>query len=230
MANININDIKAGDILSEASHYVVSEIPKNSKHMVLLHLESKKLVKIENQYIGDMMKGADQYIKTVKVGKDDKYWTAKQIEEAVAKNTLLDNQVKIGDVRQEGIRTIWDKIDSTQVFTVCFVKKDEVRPKKEIQAEIEARVALLIEKMAKTPMSEINKVLTDTTTEQVYNPIKTVNAGEERILRGYKNEFKSLTGFYDCVDMDIVKGSNIRPVNINTIKWLVYDNVKYVLE
>lgn len=38
---------------------------------------------------------------------------------------------------------------------------------------------------------------------------------------------------YDCVDMDITKTdkeSGIRPVNILTIKWLIFNGVKYIVE
>ncbi len=57
--------------------------------------------------------------------------------------------------------------------------------------------------------------------------------GEDRVLRGYKIQFESRDGRYDCVDMDITKTdkeSGIRPVNILTIKWLIYNGVKYVVE
>lgn len=40
-------------------------------------------------------------------------------------------------------------------------------------------------------------------------------------------------GRYDCVDMDITKTdkeSGIRPVNILTIKWLIFNGVKYIVE
>ena len=57
--------------------------------------------------------------------------------------------------------------------------------------------------------------------------------GEERVLRGYKIQFESRDGRYDCVDMDITKTdkeSGIRPVNINTIKWLIFNGAKYIVE
>lgn len=57
--------------------------------------------------------------------------------------------------------------------------------------------------------------------------------GEDRVLRGYKIQFESRDGRYDCVDMDITKTnkeSGVRPVNINTIKYLIFDGVKYVVE
>lgn len=65
------------------------------------------------------------------------------------------------------------------------------------------------------------------------NPVKDYIEGEDRVLRGYKMQFVSRDGRYDCVDMDIVKTdkeSGIRPVNILTIKWLIYNGVKYIVE
>lgn len=42
--------------------------------------------------------------------------------------------------------------------------------------------------------------------------------GEDRILRGFKIQFESRDGRYNCIDMDIDGEDNIRPVNINTLK------------
>lgn len=65
------------------------------------------------------------------------------------------------------------------------------------------------------------------------NPIKDYTEGEDRVLRGFKIQFVSRDGRYDCVDMDITKTdkeSGIRPVNILTIKWLIFNGVKYIVE
>lgn len=70
-------------------------------------------------------------------------------------------------------------------------------------------------------------------TELVREPILPYEEGEERVLRGYRIQFESRDGRYDCVDMDITKTdkeSGIRPVNINTIKWLIFNGVKYIVE
>ena len=37
-------------------------------------------------------------------------------------------------------------------------------------------------------------------------------------------------GRYNCVDMDITEENNIRPVNINTIKWLIIGGTKYIVQ
>ena len=69
-------------------------------------------------------------------------------------------------------------------------------------------------------------------TELIENPVLPYEEGEDRILRGYKIQFTSRDGRYDCIDMDLKKAkgeSGIRPVNILTIKWLLIDGIKYVV-
>jgi hypothetical protein len=65
------------------------------------------------------------------------------------------------------------------------------------------------------------------------NPVQRITPGEGRTLRGYKIQFKSITGFYDCIDLDL-KASNdpnpVRPVNVNTLEWLTINGVHYVVE
>lgn len=65
------------------------------------------------------------------------------------------------------------------------------------------------------------------------NPIKDFIEGEDRVLRGYKMQFVSRDGKYKCLDMDIERNSKedgVRLVNINTIKQLIFNGVKYVVE
>lgn len=50
------------------------------------------------------------------------------------------------------------------------------------------------------------------------------------VSRGFKIQFESRDGRYNCVDMDIEDNNNIRPVNINTTKWLIIGGTKYVVE
>lgn len=52
----------------------------------------------------------------------------------------------------------------------------------------------------------------------------------DSVHRGFKIQFESRDGRYNCVDMDIEDNNNIRPVNINTIKWLIIGGTKYVVE
>ena len=162
-------------------------------------------------YLRNYTNSADLFETTVKVTKEDK---------------------KDGTL---GIRSIWESIHSGQVFTVCFKKQDKPRSKKAINADIEKKVELFtaaIER-AKAQKKSISEVAKKHFSDLMLNPILGYEEGEERVLRGYKIQFESRDGRYDCVDMDIVKTdkeSGIRPVNINTIRWLVYNGVKYIVE
>lgn len=63
------------------------------------------------------------------------------------------------------------------------------------------------------------------------NPIPKIIEGEDRVLRGYKIQFESRDSKYQCIDMDIEDlENNVRLVNINTIKWLIIDNTKYIVQ
>lgn len=107
-----------------------------------------------------------------------------------------------------GIRSIWENIHSGQVFTVSI---DTVKNNKKGVANAAKNLI----------------------TELVNNPVLPYEEGEDRVLRGYKIQFESRDGRYDCVDMDITKTdkeSGIRPVNILTIKWLIFNGVKYIVE
>lgn len=206
---VNLVEIEVGDIFSEESHYIVKEVKKDS--VVFEHLESGKTVSLSNEYVHNMLNTSDQYEKEVKVTKEDK---------------------KDGT---KGIRSIFEGIHSSQVFTVCFKKQDKVRSKKAINTEIEAKTEAFVEAVnrAKSQKKSISDVAKKHFNDLLVNPILGFEEGEERVLRGYKIQFESRDGRYDCVDMDIErtdKESGIRPVNINTIKWLVFNGVKYIVE
>ena len=66
--------------------------------------------------------------------------------------------------------------------------------------------------------------------ELIKNPILPYEEGEDRVLRGFKIQFESRDGRYNCIDMDIEDTNNVRPVNINTIKWIILGGTKYVVE
>lgn len=115
-----------------------------------------------------------------------------------------------------GIRSIREGIHSGQVFTVCFKKQDKPKSKRKLQEEIDA----IVEQFS-------NSI------DTVNNPVLPYEEGEDRVLRGYKIQFESRDGRYNRIDMDIQqtdKESGVRPVNINTIKYLIFDGVKYVVE
>lgn len=251
---INLNEIEIGDVFSEESHYVFTG--KSGNIFQFKHLESGNTINLDEKYVTDLLTTADQYEKEVEVGKEDKYWTDKQIEIAMVKGELpIDTKVRAGDVRVQGIRSIWAGIYSSQVFTVSFNKQSKTVSAKALK---EARDKQLADVLAKLngpqpqpavtrgrgrPSKNIPGIMSakdlynwnPITIEQALrdiqeNPILTETPGEERILRGYKSQFTSVNGVYDVIDMDIVVGMNQRAVNVNEINWLVIDTVKYIVK
>ena len=195
--------VKKGDALSEASHFIVEDIIGHN--LELRHIETDRSLLVEVDYAKGLMKSADYFDEEIEVTKADK---------------------KDGT---PGIRTIWDNIHSQDVFTVCFKKKDKAKTKTQLKNEIDTA--------ANTFLSEIATVGTrnaalELINHLVSNPILPYIEGEERILRGYKVQFDSVTGEYVCVDMDLVgKDKNVeRLVNVNTISYLIYHGKKYVVK
>ena len=205
----DIKELKSGAVLSESSHYIVKDIL--GSNVRLTHYESNSEVTIDLNYLKKYTNSADLFTRTEKVTKEDK-----------RDGTL-------------GIRSIWENIYSGQVFTVCFKKQDKPKTKKRLNEEIDTLVSQFSEDIDKVKASKkgVADRAKELITKLVKEPILPYEEGEDRILRGYKIQFESRDGRYDCVDMDIVrteKESGIRPVNILTIKWLIYDGVKYIVE
>jgi hypothetical protein len=201
--------ITVGDVLSEVSHYKVVGINADDSIRVV-HTESGDVVNIDRTYVQNYIKSGDNFVEEVKVTKEDK---------------------KDGTL---GIRSIFENIHSGQVFTVCFKKQDKPKSAKQFNAEVNEIVAKVCEEIDQVKSSKkgVAEWAKRTISALVKNPISKVVEGEDRILRGYKIQFESRDGRYDCVDMDIVKTdkeSGIRPVNINQIKWLIYNGVKYIV-
>ena len=196
-------EIKQGDILSESSHYRVKNILGSS--VILEHFESKNEVSIDKDYLRNFCNTADSYIAEIKVTKEDK---------------------KDGTL---GIRSIWENIYSTKVFTVCFKKQDKPKSKKKLQEEIDTIVEQFSNSIdaIKNSKKGVANAAKNLVTELVNNPVLPYEEGEDRVLRGYKIQFESRNGKYQCIDMDI---NNVRLVNINTIKWLIIDNTKYIVQ
>ena len=200
-------EIKQGDILSESSHYKVKSIFGSS--VILEHFESKNEVAIDKGYLTNFCSTADGYTTEVKVTKEDK---------------------KDGTL---GIRSIWENIHSSKVFTVCFKKQDKAKSQKKLNEEIDYLVKQFsadIDKVKanKKGVAERAKKLI---TELIREPILPYEEGEDRVLRGFKIQFESRDGKYQCIDMDIEDSeNNVRLVNINTIKWLIIDNTKYIVQ
>ena len=206
---VNIKEIQVGDIFSEESHYVVAKIGKDS--IEFRHLESGKTVKLSNEQVKNLLNTSDQFHKEVKVGKEDK---------------------KDGT---PGIRSIFESIKSSEVFTVVFKKQGKAKTKKQLNeekaAQREKAIALIDKaKKSKKSMAEAYKIALEMIQN---NPILDTIEGEDRVLRGFKMQFVSRDGKYRCMDMDIKrtdKETGERLVNINTISVLVYNGVRYVVE
>ena len=204
-----INQLKQGSIISESSHYIVNKVSNSTAW--LTHFESGEEVQIGMSYLKHYTDSADFYNEEVKVTKEDK---------------------KDGTL---GIRSIWENIHSGQVFTVCFKKQDKPKSQKKLNAEISSLIESFSNEIdnVKNNKKGVANCAKQLIEELVNNPILPYEEGEERVLRGYKIQFSSIDGRYDCVDMDITKTdkeSGIRPVNINTIRYLIYNGVKYVVE
>ena len=204
-----INQLKQGSIISESSHYIVNRV--SGSNAWLTHFESGEEVQIGMSYLKNYTNSADLFETTVKVTKEDK---------------------KDGTL---GIRSIWENIHSSQAFTVCFKKQDKPKSKKKLNEEIDYLVDQFSKDIDKVKASKkgVAERAKQLITELIREPILPYEEGEDRVLRGYKIQFESRDGRYDCVDMDITKTdkeSGIRPVNINTIKWLIFNGVKYIVE
>lgn len=205
-----VGSYKVGDVLSESSHYTIVGFNADYSFRVKHH-ESGDIVNIGATYVDNYIKSADMYNEEVKVTKEDK---------------------KDGT---PGIRTIWENIHSSQVFTVCFKKQDKLKSNRKLQDEINTVVEKFSNEIdwIKANKKGVANTAKKFITELVNNPILPYEEGEERVLRGYKIQFESRDGRYNCVDMDIEKTekeNGIRPVNINTIKWLIFNNIKYIVE
>ena len=63
--NVNLKEIKIDDVFSEESHYIVTEVTKDS--VKFNHLESGREVKLSNEYVKNLLNTSDQYEKEIKV-------------------------------------------------------------------------------------------------------------------------------------------------------------------
>lgn len=201
-----IEKFKVGDVLSESSHYRVTKMLGNDT--MLEHLESGDIVHINKMYIEKYLTSADEVLEVVKVTKEDK-----------RDGTL-------------GIRSIFENIHSDQAFTVCFKKQDKPKTRKKLNAEIATLISDFSNEIdtiqkSKKGVAEAAKKFAE---ELIKNPILPYEEGEDRVLRGFKIQFESRDGRYNCVDVDLPTNDNVRPVNINTIQWLIIDGKKYVVE
>ena len=231
---VDISWAKVGDVFSETSHYKLEG--KSVGGLKFKHLGTGKTVDFTTAYVEQMLITADQFHSEETVGKEDKHWTAKQIDEAVAKGDLPKDpklQPREGDVRIPGIRTIWANIYGPDVFTVCFNKADKAKSKRQLQKEKDEQLTTALSKLKGATAATVKSNAAKVIEEIQNNPILDYEAGEERILRGFKVQFSSINGSYDVVDMDLPDTDSAggrRKVNVNEIKWLIYHGVRYVVE
>lgn len=203
--------LKVGNIFSEVSHYKLLEY--NGPICKLYHYETGDDVTLSGNYIKDCLLSGDLVKETLIVTKEDS---------------------RDG---KPGIRTIFESIEPFEVFTVVFTEMGKLKTQSQIQKELKEQENLILK--AVTSARKSKKSIRDTIIEvtKVIQENSVINyiEGEDRVLRGYKIKSDTRDGRYLCIDMDIeIKDkygeSNIRPVNINTIKSLIYKGVNYVVE
>lgn len=205
--------MQTGFHYSEVSQYTVIDV--DGDRCTVRMKDGSKAV-ISTSYLNSFCICANGYDNEVKVGKQDKYWTELQVSK------MKDNPdgVRAGDLKQEGILTIWNSIPVGSVFTVVFKKADKPKTKKAIVAEKEALVQKAQEIMfAQSALAMVEYVMA--------NPVLDYVPGEERKLAGYKLTHKSVDGHYAVMDMD--KGEE-RQVNAATISRLCYNGMLYTVE
>ena len=198
--------VKNGDILSESTHYLVEDIKNDN--VILKHIESGSNVAIQLPYVENLLQSASYITSTVEVCKEDK---------------------KDGTL---GIRSIWENIHTDQVFTVCFKKQDKPKSATTLKKETDEIIDNFVKLINKTKDQKkgVSEVAKNMIYNLIKNPISLVTEGEDRILCGYKKQFISRDGKYDCIEILEDGNTQIRPVNINTIKWLIFNGVKYIVK
>lgn len=245
-SQLTINDIENGDLFYELSHYVVLDKKPNS--ITFKHIQSSKTIELSNDYVLNLLKSGDHYFNVIKIGKEDKLWTLNQVTkekenyiknnssatEEEVNNYLETNKIIVNTVKQKGIKTLWSEISANELFTVCFKKADTKKTKSEKeQYKLDFQKQLFQLDNYKSLLNNnldlniVNQLINDIADYTMNNPYTELKSGELRTLRGYKCQMQSDNGQYECKDLDI---NDQRPVNINTIQWLIYNGVKYVLE
>jgi hypothetical protein len=100
-------------------------------------------------------------------------------------------------------------------------------------AEEECISSSLFEKEVLLPKTKLAQILT-TTGDKAFTVCYTKADGSERVLVGHRLESNNLLGYSMVVDLTIAKegdGKNrIRTVNHNTLKYLIFNNTKYILK
>lgn len=229
---ITFDKLKEGDIFSEHSTFRFNKKVGNSGYFT--HLESNEEISIEKSYCESYLLSADQYTEEIIVGVENKYWTQKQIDTLI-KEGKFKNELEIpktGDLKQLGIKAIWDSVHYGEVFTVKYKKVDKVLSEKKVNELREKQISEALSKLeliknSKKGVFEASKKILKDIQD---NPVLTVEEGAERVLVGKKKQMKSIDSFYDVYDLKIEGEENVRKVNINTISEIIYKNCKFILE
>lgn len=244
---LEIKDIEAGDLFYEKSHYVV--LSKNDKSISFKHIQSNQVIELSNGYVLSLLDSADHYFSSIKIGKEDKVWTELQVNkekethqkanptlsELEINETLQKFNIVTGGIKQKGLKSLWSEISISELFTVCFKKSDTKKTKAErekykldLQKQLMSSTnyqSLISNKDLNT--SVLGDLLNEIIDNSIKNPYTELKSGELRTLRGYKLQNTSDNGLYNCMDLDI---NESRPVNLNTIQWIIYKGIKYELE
>jgi hypothetical protein len=119
-------------------------------------------------------------------------------------------------------------VENEKLFCVCFTTKDDVLSEKKFNKEVE-----LIRSKFKETVNEaqknkkgVYKTALEAFDEAIASFPQQITKGYDRVLKGYKVDDRG-NGTFLCKDLEI---DELRNVNVNTIKWLIYDNVKYIVK
>lgn len=240
-----LNKVEREEFLSEISHYQVTKLAGNMNTVHLKNFQTNEEVGIGYSYIQQYCKSASQFDETIKVGKEDKYWTEKQVLDWIkfeAKLTndpierhsgewlnLLSTAPRVGDLKLEGIRTIFQNIRDQTAFTAWFYKVDTKKTKKAYKEEIEARVQSFLEPIlkAKAQKKSMEEAVRASVMNLIENPVLDYIPGELRKMICYKVDFTSRDGNYKVFDLE---KQSIGTVNIKTLQSIVINGKKYEVE
>jgi hypothetical protein len=228
---LDFKEVQPGHIFSETSIYTVEKVTPDGA--VLKHHASGEKVQLSKEYIQNLLVSADHTYEIVKIGKEDKVWTEKQIADGVKKGDLQPGEVKLGDFKTPGIKTVWSGIGN-HVFTVTFQKKGKELSAKAYKTLVETKASEAAEKLEQVKVSKkgVKNAAEEIIKELLENPISKFEVGEMRTLRGFKMNHESEDGFYKVIDLDKTDDAmgGVRLVNINTIHELTYKGVTYIVE
>lgn len=120
-------------------------------------------------------------------------------------------------------------ISSTRIaMTVCYVKKDEDKKKKDFKDEKDKAFLKIENEKDETKKSKLIR-------ELIENPILSYIPGEERIMKGRHYGHINDFGRVSFIDMEVPKKEGAfdnreRQVDPRTIKYIIVNNIKYVLK